>query len=265
MIHHSHDPAPRRRLRVMTYNIHHGRGIDRRYDLERIANVIDHERPHIVALQEIEQFSKRTRSDNQPEILARCLNMDYVFTRVMDHRHTGDKRGSGFGLAILSRLPIKAHEHFDLSYRNAREPRACLHTTLSAGETPLHVFCVHLGLPYRERLFQVERLLSNDIVNNGKFGNGPKILLGDFNNWWPVSSARLINKCFHNACQVTGRKRLRTFGKFFNFLCLDYIFASHDLKIMSCHTLTTRLARVASDHRPVVCSVQISTQRSTHP
>jgi endonuclease/exonuclease/phosphatase family metal-dependent hydrolase len=115
-----------------------------------------------------------------------------------------------------------------------------------------------LGLRYRERHYQVEKLLSDQIVNNGKFGNGPKILLGDFNNWWRVKAARSISKTFHDACFVTGRKRLRTFGKYFDMLSLDYIFASHDLKVLSCEVVRSGAARTASDHRPLLCTVEIA-------
>ena len=41
------------RLRVLSYNIHHGRGSDGKVDLERIAQVIRGAKPDIVALQEV--------------------------------------------------------------------------------------------------------------------------------------------------------------------------------------------------------------------
>lgn len=245
------------RVRLMTYNIHHGRGTDERYDIERVASVIASQRPDVVALQEIERFRRRTYRDNQPEILADILGMDYTFARTVDHRRNDHHHYAGYGNAILSRLPITAHEHFNISYPGPHEPRGCLHATVQVEGQPLHVFCVHLGLRYRERHFQVERLLSEDVVNNSKFGKGPKVLLGDFNNWWPVKSAKLVAEHFHNACMVTGHKRLRTFGHPFSVLCLDYIYASRDLKVVSCEVVKNPLALVASDHRPLMCSVEM--------
>lgn len=248
--------ASNKPLTIMTYNIHHGRGTDRHYSLDRIASVVKSCKPDIVALQEIEQYRERTLRVNQPEYLAKSLGFEhFAFARVLQHHRDDNHRHAAYGNAILSRFPIVAQEHFNITYTDRHEPRGCLHATVEVAGAPLHVFCVHLGLNYREREFQVERLLSNDIVNNGKFGAGPKILLGDFNNWWPVKSAKLVNEHFHNACYVTGRKRLRTFGKPFNVLCLDYIFTSRDVQVMSCEVRKDRLALVASDHRPLVCSV----------
>lgn len=245
-------------VRVMTYNIHHGRGLDHRYDLARIAEVIRAQDPDIVALQEIEQFRIRTRRENQPAFLAKELGMHYTFARVRELHNEDRHLHAAYGNAILSKHPIVAHEHFNISFVGAREPRGCLHATVEIEGRMLHVFCVHLGLRYRERHFQVERLLSEDIVNNSRFGNGPKVLMGDFNNWWPVKSAQKVNVHFHNACLATGQKRLRTFGRYFNYLCLDYVYTSRDLNIVSCEVLKSPLAKIASDHRPVACTLEIA-------
>src|SRR5688500_361268 len=43
-----------RRLTCVTYNIHSGVGVDKRYDLGRIRRVLNDERPDIAALQELE-------------------------------------------------------------------------------------------------------------------------------------------------------------------------------------------------------------------
>jgi endonuclease/exonuclease/phosphatase family metal-dependent hydrolase len=51
------------RLRVMSYNIHHGEGVDGKVDLPRLAGVIRAEAPDIVALQEVDQKTDRTGSE----------------------------------------------------------------------------------------------------------------------------------------------------------------------------------------------------------
>ena len=43
----------RKHIKVMSYNIHYGIGMDKKYDLERIAKVITAQDPDIVGLQEI--------------------------------------------------------------------------------------------------------------------------------------------------------------------------------------------------------------------
>jgi endonuclease/exonuclease/phosphatase family metal-dependent hydrolase len=249
-------------LRAMTYNIHHGVGMDRRYDLNRIAEVIRNNNPDVVALQEVERFRPRTKNDNQPSVLAKKLGMHYSFAPVCNFSNIDKSSRSRYGIAILSRYPITSREHFDISFGSANEPRGVLHARLNVNGIGLHVFCVHLGLRYRERNYQIERLLSEEIINHARYNGGPKILLGDFNNWWPVKSARYVHTHFHNACVVTGQKRLRTFGKFFNYLCLDYIFTSRDVSIRSCDVIRDGEASRASDHRPVVCTLQLPDKKA---
>lgn len=247
-------PSLPHKLRVVTYNIHHGRGIDGKYDLDRLAAVLAAENADIIALQEIEQHCLRSRYDDQPNRLAQALAMNVAFTPV---RRNCFHPKAGYGNAILSRFPITATELFNLTYPGViREARGCLHATLDIKGNPLHVFCVHLGLARQERHYQVEQLLSDKVVRDSRFGNGPKILLGDFNNWWPVKSARAMETHFQNACVVTGRRRQATYNGIMNMLCLDYIFTSPDLKILSYEVRRTGAAQVASDHFPVVCEVQ---------
>src|SRR5215510_5239404 len=48
-------------FRVMTYNIHHGEGLDDKVDLLRIAQLIKEQRTDIVALQEVDKGTERTQ------------------------------------------------------------------------------------------------------------------------------------------------------------------------------------------------------------
>ena len=65
-------------LRVLTYNIHHGEGVDGKIDLERIAAVIKSVEPHIVAVQEVDQGTARTARVDQPAELARLTGLHPV-------------------------------------------------------------------------------------------------------------------------------------------------------------------------------------------
>ncbi len=63
-------------VRVMSYNIHFGVGMDGKYDLERIANVIQNSKVDIGGLQEVDvQFQPLTHLDNQIELLAKKWKM----------------------------------------------------------------------------------------------------------------------------------------------------------------------------------------------
>ena len=57
-------------FRVMTYNIHHGEGLDGKVDLQRIAELIKREQADIVALQEVDKGVQRTARRDLPAELA---------------------------------------------------------------------------------------------------------------------------------------------------------------------------------------------------
>ena len=66
-------------LKVLCWNIHHGRGADGNVNLERIAAVIREHAPDIVMLQEVDKNCKRTGRIDQPAELARLTGMKQVF------------------------------------------------------------------------------------------------------------------------------------------------------------------------------------------
>src|SRR6188768_3816553 len=89
-----------RELAVMTYNIHHAEGMDKRLDVERIARVIRDAKPDLVALQELDAGANRTNRVEQAKELARLLKMHYVFGPAMEFD------GGKYGDAVLSRYKI---------------------------------------------------------------------------------------------------------------------------------------------------------------
>src|SRR5215470_13997983 len=81
----------KRTLRVMTYNIHVGVGMDKKLDLQRIADVINKERPDLVGLQEVDRGVKRTEGKDEIAELAAMTRMDYAFAPNLDFQ--GGKYG----------------------------------------------------------------------------------------------------------------------------------------------------------------------------
>ena len=156
-------------VHVATYNVHSCRGLDFRMEPQRIAEVIAHTGADVIALEEV-------RSEQAAEIAAR-LGFHHVFglADVLD--------GHEFGNAILSRYPIVFSRDYHIGVPH-REQRACLRADIDwpVPGIVLHVFAVHLGLSGAERLQQVERVASPEILENADL-KGPRILLGDFNEW----------------------------------------------------------------------------------
>src|SRR3954466_7463152 len=94
------DPAPKT-LRVLTYNIHHGEGTDGKLDLPRVAGVVKAARPDVVLLQEVDRNTTRTGKVDQAAELARLTGLHAEFGKAID------LQGGGYGLATLSRFPLK--------------------------------------------------------------------------------------------------------------------------------------------------------------
>ena len=108
------------RLRVISYNIHHGEGVDRRLDLPRIANVLKAERPDLVALQEVDQRVGRSGNVDQPQELARLTGLQAAFGSNIA------LQGGHYGNAVLSRFPIVKHWNRLLPNVAAGEQRGLL-------------------------------------------------------------------------------------------------------------------------------------------
>ena len=91
-------------IRVLTYNIHHGEGRRRQVRSGADCGGDQLPRPDIVALQEVDQGTRRASGVDQPAELARLTGMKVVFGRNIDFE------GGGYGTAVLSKLPVRAHE-----------------------------------------------------------------------------------------------------------------------------------------------------------
>src|SRR5688500_8381796 len=75
--------APRRR--VLSYNIHHGEGTDRKFDLERLAKIIRAAEPDVVALQEVDRKTRRASGVDQAAELGKLTDMHVEFGNAMNY------------------------------------------------------------------------------------------------------------------------------------------------------------------------------------
>jgi len=120
-----------RTLRVATYNIHRSRGLDGRTNPERIAEVIRAIDADVVALQEV--IGAGPNSKGHAEEIGALVGMGWVMAST---RHL---RGCLFGNVVLSRLPIRHHSQYDLSWKTC-EPRCAQRVDIAFGEDRLHLY-----------------------------------------------------------------------------------------------------------------------------
>ena len=99
-----------RHLTVLSYNIHRGVGLDRRRDLDRIADVIGEVEPDVVGLQEVIREGGVPEADQAAYLASRLSMTELIMGETRAH-------GNGtYGNVVLSRLPVLGTGRCDLSY-----------------------------------------------------------------------------------------------------------------------------------------------------
>jgi endonuclease/exonuclease/phosphatase family metal-dependent hydrolase len=238
-----------KQLRVMTYNVHGCRGMDGKYSPQRIARVIARLRPDIVCLQELDQDRGRSGGVNQVEVIAARLQADYRFHSV---RNADDGR---FGNAVLTSLPMRLVESGELPRLRRSFPledRGVLWVAIDIGDSEIHLFNTHLSILRKERRLQVRALLSEQWLLHPDL-NAPVLLAGDLNTSSHSWTARQIGELLQNAVDPgSSTPLLRTWSSRLPLRRIDHVFASREFTVFGLQVPRTRLARVASDHLPLV-------------
>ncbi len=240
----SDDPAT---LRVVTYNVHRCRGMDRRTRPDRVAAVLRAIDADVIALQEV--IGAGPGGVSHIEEIGAALGMGWVMAP------TRRLRGHQFGNAVLSRLPIVHHSEHDLSWKTC-EPRCLQRADIDARGHILHVYNVHLGTAILERRHQAERLAT--VVSDRHVG-GAKIVLGDFNEWMKGLTTKLLSSRLKSVDLRSYLQRRRTYPGLFPILHLDHIYYSGRLEILGVTMPRTRLTLVASDHLPLIADIRVGT------
>jgi exodeoxyribonuclease-3 len=203
-------------LRILSYNILAG-GENR---LPLIANIIQQQHPHIVALQE-------ARSRSNAEALAHQLGMSLTFGEA--HNVHKDH------VAWLSRLPVIYFEN---------HPFPMLAKTLLEIEViwegiTLALFTTHLKagqdlVSEQHRIAEMQAILQ--LLQ--AYLNQSQVLVGDFNTLHPIDHPITLADTSYTSHQA---------------LRVDYIFASPSLaeRLSACEIITEGEAERASDHFPI--------------
>jgi len=226
------------RVRLATYNLHSGKGIDGRFKPERGSAVMAELEADVIALQEyvslVAEFDLR-------EHLIRATGFHLIAMPTM-------KFGVGdFGNAVLSRWPILDATEHTLSV-GRYEPRGALEVLIGRDRPELRVIATHLGLRAAERRDQLARLL--EIVRRDR--SIPTALAGDFNITRGRSPA--LRGCHDHFGHSDAP---RTFPSIAPVLPLDRIWVTPCSMLISVEAHRSRLARVASDHLPVVATLEL--------
>lgn len=162
------------RLRVLTYNIHHGRGADGVIDLERLAEVISRAKPDLVALQEVDRKTKRSGGIDQAAKLAELTGMHHFFAEAIPYQ------GGSYGEAVLSRYPIKAFYRQPLPAEPDQEKRAVAVASVEPWDD-IKMRVVFAGTHLCHESEQTRLRQVRSIEGNRAYHGSATILVGDFN------------------------------------------------------------------------------------
>jgi endonuclease/exonuclease/phosphatase family metal-dependent hydrolase len=230
----------RLQFRILTYNVHGCVGVDRRHDPERIARVIDACRVDVAALQELDAHGRF--GIDQPRWLAERLEMSCLFVAARP-----SAEGS-YGNALLSRLPLELVHNGPLPCWPGYEQRAAQWARLSLDGTKIDIVNTHLGLGRKERWNQVECLAGLEWLGSEQAGEH-SVLCGDLNALPPSRVVRFLLRRFRDAAHADPSA---TFPSLWPLFRLDYVLTSGALAVRDVSVAKTRLARIASDHLPLI-------------
>jgi len=248
------------RIRVMTWNIHHAEGLDKKVDLERIAKLIQSERPDVVALQEVDRGVERSGKIDMITKLADLTDMTYAFGKTIEYQH-GD-----YGNAFLTRFPI-LEERNDL-FRMIRqgEQRGLLQLVLDVKGDEVVVAATHFesGRNDSARFASAGELAAT----MQKYSSRPVIVCGDFNDSPESRTLTQLSVQFSDSWREVSQDSGFTFPSNAPRERIDYIFMLHNSKPDSASAamvLRPVSARVlqssASDHLPYTVEFEIRTDR----
>jgi endonuclease/exonuclease/phosphatase family metal-dependent hydrolase len=229
-------------MRVMTYNIRGGLGMDGHRDTARIAEVAAARSPDIICFQEIHQRLPWSGWIDQPRRLRHALHRPFVFQANV---HYGFGR---YGVGVATRFPVLHVCRHRLPSQG--ESRGALEVALKTPDGPLMVFCTHWGLTLEERKRQAQAL-----SKHVRAAIGPVLLCGDLNDR-PETDYIQAMLGETGLCDWGADSHLPTYPADAPDARIDVIFASTGLVRERLDVIVTQ----ASDHLPVVADLRWSHQ-----
>jgi endonuclease/exonuclease/phosphatase family metal-dependent hydrolase len=220
-------------VRLVTWNIHGGIGLDGQYNAARVIAVLRELHADVVALQEVAALSLHAGFLKQ---VSDALDVRIVVGRTLT------RRDADYGNALLSRFPVISSASIELSVRR-HEPRNAIDAKLDVHGSALRVMATHLGLRPAERREQVQRILR--AVDAAP--HVPTVLMGDLNEWYlwgrPLRWLHARFRATPAPASFPARRPV---------LALDRIWGHPAESLSGVRAHRSSLTRAASDHLPVI-------------
>jgi endonuclease/exonuclease/phosphatase family metal-dependent hydrolase len=242
-------------FRIASYNTHKCRGIHGSISPERVIRVLEELDADILCLQEIVDAQGGTGKFDQAHRIAEAFpesNIAFGETRPL--------HGGRYGNMLMTRFPIQEVRSHNIT-KSTREERGVLQCAIEVGRgLNVNVFNVHLGTGYLERRRQSEILIGPDILSQPKL-SGPRIVIGDFNEWTRGITTRLLQQSFKSDRPIRNRRSARTFPGVLPILSLDHCYYESPLEMEGTKIWRSRGAMIASDHLPLIADFRLPTRQ----
>ena len=236
-------------IRIMTYNIHHGAGIDGKVNIDRIAKVIARENADIVALQEVDRDVKRSHRIDTMARLSELTGMAHAFGKNIEYQ------GGDYGNGVLTRFPILQEKNLHYRMIRPREQRGLLQLVLEVCGQEVVLMNTHID-PHpdeAERLMHAEKIRATAL----QYSPRPVIVCGDFNARPESKTIVLMKADFVDVWELVGVGDGKTIPVSNPKKRIDYIFLSKGsqevLKPISADVVRSD----ASDHLPVIAEFHV--------
>ncbi|HLP71552.1 MAG TPA: endonuclease/exonuclease/phosphatase family protein, partial [Bacteroidales bacterium] len=224
-------------VKILSYNIKNCIGMDGVVDYARVANVIKRANADIVAVQELDSATQRSKGVVVLNELARLTGMFPTYGASIDYQ------GGKYGVGVLSKGKPVSWKRIPLPGRE--EPRSLLIVEMDK----FILACTHFSLT------EEDRLASSNIVNNYfKDQTKPVFMAGDLN---AVPESTVIKNIGYY-WNILNKTTSPTIPSNNPSKCIDYIlaFKTPDRTFVTTRTLVEQ-EPVASDHLPVWVEVEV--------
>lgn len=261
-------------LRVASYNIHAGAGEDNVFDLDRTAAAISSLDADVVGLAEVDvHWGARSEWRDTLQELGSRLHMQIAFAPIydLDPLAPGQPRRQ-YGVALLSRYPIVSRENHEITRLSTQVPDPVpapapgfLEAVVQIRGARTHVYVTHLDYRADPSVRQLQVTDTRRILAQDPPG-ARQLLLGDFNAEPSAPELQPLWQSVHDTwadAPVTSGNGL-TYPAIVPNKRIDYVTASPNIVTVAAAIPADDLASTASDHRPMVATVQISHGSENH-
>ena len=245
------------KLRVMTYNVQSGFANGRKiHDYIPQAEHMASYAPDVIALQEVAIRHPHGKKIDYPALAADFLKMNYVFAKALDYEDYFPGCDGCYGVAILSKYPLKHIKSIMLPVPDEIEPRTALIVEVDA-PVRFYMVCTHLSFQgefENDADARVEQLQTvfKYLAENNLY---PAILAGDLNSQPQDASINALRAEFDvfndNFCNES-----TAYSKKFGWVQIDYIAAAPQKRI-KCENLFRGNDCTASDHYAIIADFEL--------